>query len=158
MGIKKKIYLDTSTISYLYQKDAPEKMKDTLTFWRDLELGKYHIYISDVTLDEIDRCSNFKKDILYAYLTDIYYHEIDTTEETRILADKIIQAGILTTKSYEDCLHIANASIADCDYIVSWNFKHLVSVRTIAGVRAINVLSGYNPIDICSPNMLIEDE
>jgi hypothetical protein len=36
---KLKVYLDTSVISYLYQLDAPEKMKDTLELWELLGGG-----------------------------------------------------------------------------------------------------------------------
>lgn len=38
---KLKIYLDTSVISYLYQKDAPEKMQNTLDLW---EMFRNHVY------------------------------------------------------------------------------------------------------------------
>ena len=50
---KLKVYLDTSVISYVSQEDAPERMKDTLKLWKDFENGKYDIYLSQVTLDEI---------------------------------------------------------------------------------------------------------
>lgn len=30
---KLKVYLETSVVSYLYQLDTPEKMKDTLELW-----------------------------------------------------------------------------------------------------------------------------
>ena len=42
---KKRIYLDTSVISYLRQEDAPTEMCDTLEFWEMLKLGKYDVYI-----------------------------------------------------------------------------------------------------------------
>lgn len=41
---KIKIYLDTSVISYLDQKDAPEKMKETQDIWRLFKKGQYEIY------------------------------------------------------------------------------------------------------------------
>lgn len=31
----------------------------------------------------------------------------------------------------------------DCDIIISWNFKHLVNVKTIDGIRAITQLKRY---------------
>lgn len=37
---RQKIYLDTSVISYLYQEDAPEKMKDTLKLWEVIKRGR----------------------------------------------------------------------------------------------------------------------
>ena len=45
---KIKIYLDTSVISHLEAEDTPEKMRDTLDFWRELEKDKYLVTISDL--------------------------------------------------------------------------------------------------------------
>lgn len=54
---KIKIYLDTSVISYLDQKDAPEQMKETQEIWELLKKDLYEIYISDVVVYEINKCS-----------------------------------------------------------------------------------------------------
>jgi hypothetical protein len=40
--------------------------------------------------------------------------------------------------------------------IVSWNFKHLVNVKTINGVKGVNALAGYKEMPIYTPTMLIE--
>lgn len=37
---KMKVYLDTSVISYLHQKDSYEKMQDTLELWNRFEKGE----------------------------------------------------------------------------------------------------------------------
>lgn len=82
----------------------------------------------------------------------------EITDEIKSIATQIIQLGILKEKSRDDCLHIATAVANQCDYILSWNFKHMVNVRTIKGVRAITNLCGYNNIDIIQPTMLVEKE
>ncbi len=64
---KLKVYLDTSVISYLSQEDAPERMKDTLKLWKDFENGKYDIYLSQITLDEIEKCAESKRLLTWAY-------------------------------------------------------------------------------------------
>ena len=43
-----KVYLDTSVVSYLYQKDAPEKMQETLSLWKLFKEGIYEVYVSDI--------------------------------------------------------------------------------------------------------------
>ena len=67
---KKKIYLDTSVISYLRQEDAPERMAETLEFWEILKAGKYDVYISDVVIAELMRCFEPKQRELFALLAD----------------------------------------------------------------------------------------
>ena len=66
--------------------------------------------------------------------------------------------GILNPKSFDDCQHIAVAVVNDCDCIISWNFKHIVNIKTIRGVRAITNLEGYKGIDIINPSVLLESE
>lgn len=155
---KLKVYLDTSVISYLSQEDAPERMGDTLELWRDFVNGKYEIYLSQVTIDEIEKCSEPKRSMLYDYLSDIEYTKLDINEEIVELAQKIIDMGILKPKSFDDCQHIATAVVNACDCIISWNFRHIVNIKTIRGVRAITNLEGYKGIDIINPSVLLEGE
>ena len=74
------------------------------------------------------------------------------------LAQKIVDMGILRPKSYDDSQHIAAAVVNGCDCIISWNFKHIVNIKTIRGVRAITELEGYKRIDIINPSALLESE
>jgi len=153
------IYLDTSVMSYLHQKDAQEREEQTLEFWNILKTGKYEIIIGSVAFDEIEQCSEEKKDIIYQYLADISYNRISINKEIEELAREIIEEGILKKKSFDDCLHIATAILNNCNFIVSWNFKHLVNVKTINGIRQITLAKNMNRfMDIYSPNMLLEGE
>ena len=155
---KLKVYLDTSVISYLSQEDAPERMKDTLELWKDFVNGKYDVYLSQVTLDEIEKCSESKRNKLYDYLSDIEYTKLEINAEIIELAQKIIDMGILRPKSFDDCQHIAAAVVNACDCIISWNFKHIVNVKTIRGIKAITTYEGYKDLMIYPPSALLEEE
>jgi len=153
---KQKIYLDTSTISHLNQDDVPDKMADTLALWEDLKNDLYEIYISEIVFEELLANEYQKQIILLEYLAEIEYNLIEIDEEIRNYADKLIEIGVLTSNHYYDCLHIASAVTNECNYLVSWNFKHIVRIKTINGVRTVNALLGYRSIDIYSPNSFIE--
>lgn len=45
----------------------------------------------------------------------------------------------------------AVASASHVDALVSWNFRHLVNVRTRRAVHSVNVRLGYPLIEIVSP-------
>jgi predicted nucleic acid-binding protein len=155
---KLKIYLDTSVISYLQQNDAPERMKDTLALWKQFEQGTYDIYLSQVTLDELGECPEPKRSVMFDYLGKISYTKLEVTEEVVTVARRIVDMGILSPKSMDDCRHIATAVVHECDCIISWNFKHIVNIKTIRGVRAITELEGYKGIDIMNPSVLLGGE
>ena len=38
---------------------------------------------------------------------------------------------------------------------MSWNFRHLVNVRRLAGFNAVNLLQGWPPVRIVNPLELI---
>lgn len=155
---KLKVYLDTSVVSYLYQVDAPEKMQDTLDLWELFKNKVYEVYISDIVIREISGCNEEKLEILLDYLDQIDYNIIETDEDTVELAGKFIDFGILKQKSFDDCQHIAAAILAGCDIITSWNFKHIVNVKTVRGVKVITTLEGYKDLLIYPPSVLIESE
>ena len=135
--------LDTSVISYLQQEDAPERMKDTLALWAQFEVGKYDICLSQVTLDEVGECREPKRTVLYEYLGRISYTKLEITDEVLKVANQIIDMGILIKKSIDDCQHIATVVVYGYDCIISWNFKHIVNIKTIKGIRAITHLESY---------------
>ena len=155
---KLKVYLDTSVVSHLLQEDVPEKMADTRQLWEMFKDGKYDVYLSTVTLKEIQNCPEPKKTQMIDYLNQIQYITLDITEDVISVANKIIDMGILTQKSFDYCQHIGVAVINECDCIISWNFKHIVNVKTIRGVRAITNLEGYRMIEIWNPSVLLESE
>ena len=126
--------------------------------WEFFKKGQYEVYISDVVVYEIKKCSMEKREILLDYLDQIEYNIIETDENTVSLAEKFIDFGVLKRKSYDDCRHIAAAVLAGCDIIISWNFKHIVNVKTIQGVKAVTTYEGYKDLMIYPPSALLREE
>ncbi len=83
---------------------------------------------------------------------------VEVTEEAYVLADKYIEEKVVGKTSLDDCRHIATATINKVDYLVSWNFKHIVNVFRIRGYNSINLRNGYIQLDIRSPKEIIKDE
>ena len=153
---KSKIYIETSVISHLYAPDVPDKMAETLQLWNEIKSGIYNIYISDVVIAEVERNSEDKRNCLTRYLSEIEYTNISINEEIRKYADELIRLGILSGKHISDCLHIGAAVVYDCDMLLSWNFRHMVKVKTINGIKSVSSLFGYKEMGIYPPSMIIE--
>lgn len=152
------VYLDTSAISYLKQDDSPIETMATLKFWEAARLGRLSLYLSDVALDELDRCAEPKRSILFDLLGTVMYTKITAigSPEIERLVHNIRALGILPKKSVADTYHIAAAIHARCDVIASWNFKHLTKRETVEGIRTIALTNGCGSIDICSPERILE--
>ncbi|MCX8081727.1 MAG: hypothetical protein N3F09_10880 [Bacteroidia bacterium] len=83
---------------------------------------------------------------------------IETTEEAIELANEYIKEKVVGQTSYADCLHIALATINLADYLVSWNFKHIVNIERIRGYNSINIKNGYKQLEIRSPREFVKYE
>jgi hypothetical protein len=83
---------------------------------------------------------------------------IDFTEDIRHLRDAYLNAKVLGAQHQADAEHIASASVAEVDFVVSWNFKHIVQFEKITGYQAVNLLNGYREIRIYSPKEVVANE
>ena len=93
---------------------------------------------------------------LLADLPDDCVETIGLSEEIEHLRDAYLEAGVVGASSAPDAEHIACASVAGVNLIVSWNFKHIVHFEKIRGYHAVNLMEGYTPIPIHCPVEVIE--
>jgi len=154
---KLRIYLETSAISYLDQPERGDKAVDSHRLWEKIKAGEFEVVISDVAVAEITKCNEQKKNALFGYLGQIEYTAVEVASDDQALkiARRFIDLGILKQASFDDCQHIAAAITSGCDVIVSWNFGHIVNIKTISGVKAISALEGYADVLICTPSTIV---
>jgi hypothetical protein len=50
------------------------------------------------------------------------------------------------------------ATFHKVDYVVSWNFKHIVNIDRIIGYNSVNLMLGYEPVEIYTPFQLLNHE
>mgnify|MGYP002515805913 CR=1 FL=1 len=104
----------------------------------------YQLSFSD-NIGRIQKCSENKRNL-------------EINKEIVELSQKIIDVDILRPKSFDDCQHIVVAVVNAFYCIISCDFKHIVNIKTIRGVRVITNLESYKRIDIITPFVLLENE
>jgi predicted nucleic acid-binding protein len=144
--------------SFLFADDAPEKREVTLQFWNILKLGLYDVVISEVLLAEISRSEMPSAQELEERLSEIVVEIVSVNEDTFSLAQKYIDEGIIPQKYQDDALHIALATYNEADAVISWNFKHMVKLKTIRGVNGINKMLGYRELEILTPQSWLQED
>lgn len=73
-------------------------------------------------------------------------------------ARRYVAEGILSPNMLADAQHIAMATVARVDALVSWNFRHVVNLSRIHEYHGVNVTLGYPAIEIRSPREVLTDE
>jgi len=148
---KLKLYFDTTVFNFAFADDAPQERDVTLALIAAVMKGKYDIYVSDVVLQEIAAAPEEKARKLMALVNESRPMELAFDEECRELAAEYIKRGIIPQKYEDDAFHIAIATVNNLDAIISWNFQHIVKLKTKREVTGTNLLLGYKELDIYSP-------
>lgn len=149
---KETLYLDTSVPSAYYDERAKERQDATIKFWKEV-LPNYQGYISEITVEELE---DTKDEILRRKLRKLIkgFNVLKTNKEIRDLARVYIEKGVFPEKYVDDALHVAITSFYEISYLISWNFEHLVKVKTRKWVNSVNILEGLREIEIVSPQEL----
>lgn len=146
-----RIYIDTSVINGLYAQD-PGIKTDTSQFFKNVQFLHYTLYASEATIEEIENTPETSKKVLLKDAFKEYRIEIlPMVEEVRHLANRYVEAKIIPARYFPDALHIAVATIYNIPVLVSWNFEHMVKIKTKLEVNRINRQRGYPGIEISSP-------
>ena len=145
--MKTKIYLDTSVISALFDVRTPERLAMTSDFWS--KLGDYEVFISELVLEELERVNEQVRDKMFSAVKDFIVLTI--SKEAKELAHIYVKQGIFPEKYFDDALHVALTSINQVGILLSWNFTHLVKLKTRRMVSIVNLAENIIPVEIVSP-------
>ena len=145
--MKQRIYIDTSVFGGYFDTEFSEH---TIPLFNRLHNNDFTLLFSTVTQDEITNAPKNVKELVMSLKVE-WTEFIDTTEEAINLANEYISEKVVGQTSYADCLHIALATINRADFLVSWNFKHIVNIQRIRGYNSINIKNGYKQLEIRSP-------
>ncbi|MDR2679505.1 MAG: hypothetical protein LBC47_01690 [Tannerella sp.] len=152
--MKQKIYIDTSIVGGFF--DA-EFEAETKALFERLQKKKVIFVISDHLFGELEGAPQRVRDLLLQY-DDECFEYVYVTEEARELASCYIAEKVIGQTSFDDCIHIAIATINKVDVLASWNFKHIVNLDRIKGYNGVNLKRGYSMIEIRNPKDLISYE
>ncbi|MCX7047883.1 MAG: type II toxin-antitoxin system VapC family toxin [Candidatus Sumerlaeota bacterium] len=160
MNKKPTLYLETSVPSILTARPSRNiillaKQQITRIFW-EKRLHRFEAYISEFVIDEV---SKGDKAAAEARLKAVKpFPLLTTTDVTRDLAKRYMQAGIIPAKKVLDAFHIAIAATYSIDYLLTWNCAHIASLQVQTRLRQIHQQLGLSLPFICSPEEAIDDE
>ena len=152
--MKQRLYIDTSVFGGYFDIEFDEF---TIPLFERLNNGEFTLLFSTVTQDELENAPENVKNLVLNIKTE-HTEFLETTTETVDLATEYITEIVVGRTSYADCLHIALATINRADYLISWNFRHIVNVQRIRGYNAINLKNGYKLLEIRSPRDFVNYE
>lgn len=152
--IRQRFYFDTSVFGGVYDIEFAE---DSFQLFEKVKLGQIICVYSDLTEGELFEAPYKVK----SFLKSLRKEQIEIVlvdDEAVNLARKYIDEKVVGETSFDDCVHIALATIHKVDILVSWNFKHIVNIYRIRGYNSVNLSCGYQTLEIRSPKDIISYE
>jgi len=147
----KRVYVDSSVVGGRFNKRLAEQTKP---FWDAVDRGEIVVIVSDMLEREVknEKTPQCVRDFLDSLQKQAV--RIMITEEVNDLATRYIADNVVGEFSFSDCVHVALATLANADVLVSWNLKHMVNRSE--EYKNVNEELGYSRIEIQTPENFME--
>jgi predicted nucleic acid-binding protein len=142
-----RVYIDTSVVGGCHDEEFSRESRALLKMARARQAV---LLVSQTLIDEISLAPKKVQEELDR-LPDWATEVLPVSRQALELRDAYLEAEVIGSAHSNDALHVASATVARADLIVSWNFKHIVHFDKIRGFNAVNLREGYLPIEIRSP-------
>jgi predicted nucleic acid-binding protein len=146
-----RVYVDTSVIGGCFDK---EFAKESRAVVQAACGGRFVLLVSDLLAEELAEARPEVRGMLPS-LPRNALEEVLSGEESERLRDLYLEARVVGPRHAFDAEHIAVATVARADLVVSWNFKHIVHWEKIRGFNAVNLREGYPSVEIRSPREVV---
>jgi len=144
-------YFDTSVFGGVFDSEFEE---ETLQLFEEVKLGEIVCVYSNLTEQEL-RNAPQKVQAYFAQLNPKHTEKVEVSQEGFSLAQTYVEEKVVGPTSFDDCVHIATATLSKVDVLVSWNFKHIVNIFRIRGYNSVNLRLGHGTLEIRSPKDIV---
>jgi len=158
--MKPTVYVETSVIGYLtswpQENVTVAGHQYTTRLWWSTAREHFDLFVSQLVIRE---CSDGDADAVQERLRSIDGIPVLLIKPAaEALAAALIRAHAVPETRPNDALHIAVAASHQVQYLVSWNFRHIVNASIRPAIERACCDGGYDPPMICTPEELLEPE
>ena len=157
--MKPKVYLETTITSYLAARQSRDiivrsHQAATLAWW-NTRRNDFELLISEAVLDEIQRGDPRRVARRVALVRSLKV--VDTTALAAQLARDLVVKRALPSVAAADALHIGVATANGVDFLLYWNFRHIVNAQMPHRIEQVCSDRGFAAPTICTPEELMGD-
>jgi hypothetical protein len=152
--MKFRIYTDTSVLGGCEDEEFAEH---SVRLMEGFVPGQRILVVSSLTIQELAAAPAEVRGRV-ASVPEAHIEMLQLDGEAKELAEAYVDAGVLPSAMRADAQHIAIATVARVDVLVSWNLKHVVNLQRIHGYNSVNLRQGYPLLEIRTPREVLSDE
>jgi predicted nucleic acid-binding protein len=155
-----KLYLETTIPSYLASRASRDlivaaRQKLTQDWWDERRVG-FELFVSESVIQEITGGDPKLAAKRLGLLESIPILPINP--EVRRLAQSLLEDGPIPSRAIADAAHIAIATVYGCEFLLTWNCRHIANAELFRAIRRIVEAQGYDVPSMCTPEELMGGE
>lgn len=154
--MKQRIYVETSIPSFFYEvRTEPEMVarRDWTRRWWSHATEQCELVTSSAVVEEIAGGDFPARDDCLELLAPLRLVAIEPTIAE--IVETYIARHVMPSNPLGDALHLALASFHRCDFLVTWNCKHLANANKFGHIRTVNALLGLYVPSLVTPLELL---
>ncbi len=153
------IYIETSIPSFYYgfrtEPDMVARREWTRAWWQAVS-QRENLVSSAAVIEELSRGEYPNQSECLALVARLSLLPIEPIVAE--IVDRYIENHIMPRDPSGDALHLALASYHRCDFLVTWNCRHLANANKFGHIRQLNTLLGLHVPSIVTPLELLGSE
>ncbi len=141
--LKPRADVETSIPSFFYeQRTAPDVVarRDWTRMWWAEAPAKYELVISPAVIGELSLGIPERSAERLALIQDLPLLTIE--DEIAEIVEIYIRQKVMPADPSGDALHLAIASFHKCDFLVTWNCRHIANANKFGHIRRVNTSLG----------------
>lgn len=152
------VYLETTVVGMIASREHPDPVilahQTVSRRWWKTAPFLYDLRISDLVVAECNAGDPVAAADRLAIIESVLL--LPPNQSAESLTNALIAGKAVPDSEPRDAAHIALATVHGIDFLVTWNFKHILNPHTQHLIDKICRDNGYEPATICTPEQLIE--
>jgi hypothetical protein len=158
--MKPAVYVETSVVGYLtswpQENVTVAGHQYTTRQWWSTAAERFDLYVSQLVVRE---CSDGDAEAVRDRIRSIRgIPVLPITATAEALAKALIRGRAVPESEPNDAVHIALAASHGVQFLVSWNFRHIVNASIRPAIARVCRDAGFGPPIICTPEELLEPD
>ncbi|MGA3213893.1 MAG: type II toxin-antitoxin system VapC family toxin [Terriglobales bacterium] len=158
--MKAKVYIETTIPSYLVARPSRDLLvaahQQITRQWWETRRRDFQIYISDLVINEARSGDTALAKQRLEFLAGV---EVLTIRPDILqMAGRLVSAGPIPLAVADDATHIATASAYNCEYLLTWNCRHIANAELRPALKRIVEEFGFELPNLCTPEELMGEQ
>ena len=154
-----RIYVETTIPSFYFEvREEPDMVarRGWTRSWWTRASGQCELVTSAAVIDELERGAFPSRDSCLRLLEPLVVLAVESP--VLDIVQTYVDRHVMPANPVGDALHLALASYHQCDFLVTWNCRHLANAKKFSHIRRVNTLLGLCVPTLVTPLELLGEE